>query len=110
MKRDSETAEAFVKSKCCEEGGCHRAKPFLFTRTPTGRWLLITRYHLLEGDDVEVLDRHDVTDQIDNILGQYRNFLDQELQAAMVRQSEAFLEEATAKEPPKLILPSDVRR
>ena len=89
-----------MSRKCCDEGGCHRSKPFLFTRTPTGRWLLITRCQLLGDGDVKVLERHDVTDQIDNILGQYRNFLDEEFQKALTAESLK-----SAAEPPKLVLP-----
>ena len=69
--------------------------------------MLVTRYQYVNdaGDTVmikdlsagvRVLERHDVTEQINNILIQYRAWLDQELVEAMTR--------AAA---PKLILPGE---
>lgn len=97
---------------CCEEGTCHRRRPFLFMKTPDpeNKWLLVTHYHVMEGeteDDrkVEVLERHDVTRQIEQILIQYRGFLDAELEKAMKASAEAQLAQAQRREPPRLYLP-----
>jgi hypothetical protein len=100
--------------RCCAEGDCHRARPFLFTKTPDNRWLLITRWKMLEeatkgsGAQVEVLERHDVTPQLDAILSQYRAFLDEQLTEAMTLQAEhaAAVAEKEAQTP-KLYLPGD---
>lgn len=99
--------------RCCAEGNCHRAKPFLFIKTPDpdNRWLLVTRYKLLEGEtpeqrNVEVLERHDVTIQIERILTQYREFLDAQLEEAMQVASRAALEQAQKEAaPPALWTP-----
>lgn len=81
-------------SGCCSEAGCRRAKPFIFTRIPeTGRWIVVTRWKELEGVEgdrqIEVLERHDVTDQIETILLQYRAWLDAHLMKAATEISSA---------------------
>lgn len=68
-------------SKCCDEAGCKRARPIIFTRLE-GRWLAITRWKDLGSGEIQVLERHDVTSQLDEILLQYRAWLDQQLLAA----------------------------
>lgn len=96
---------------CCNEGNCLRSKPFLFTKTPDDRWLLVTRYQELgEGESgdrqIRVLERHDVTPQLEAILTQYRAFLDRELTKANQAASKAALERAQKEaSKPKLILP-----
>lgn len=99
-------------SKCCEEAECHRRQPVLFTKTPVGRWLLVTRYQFLDDEglasvaptgNVKVLERHDVTAQIDTILMQYRLWLDDEMAKAVERANESELVV------PKLILPTDFK-
>lgn len=101
------------QSPCCEEADCHRRRPFLFMKTPDpeNRWLLVTHYHVMEGAtegdrSVKVLERHDVTRQIETILLQYREFLDAELQAALSTANEAELERVQ-NAAPKLYLPGD---
>jgi hypothetical protein len=102
---------------CCDEGGCRRALPFLFMKTPDpdNRWLLITRYKLNAGEteeqrEVEVLERHDVTIQIERILIQYREFLDAALEEAIKLASAQQLEQLQSERgKPRLILPGDER-
>jgi hypothetical protein len=97
---------------CCNEATCHRRRPFLFLKTPDpeNKWLLVTHYHIREGETeadrkVEVLERHDVTHQIEQILIQYRQFLDAQLEDAMKRSSEAQLAQAERDQRPGLWLP-----
>lgn len=99
--------------KCCGEADCHRAKPFLFLKTPEpeNKWLLVTRYQVLASDNpderpIKVIERHDVTIQIERILLQYREFLDGQLEQAMKIAAGAELERLqTEAQRPKLILP-----
>ena len=75
-------------SKCCDEAGCKRARPIIFTRLE-GRWLAITRWKDLGDGEIQVLERHDVTPQIDEILLQYRAWLDEQLMKAVTAAQEA---------------------
>jgi hypothetical protein len=85
-------------SRCCVEGGCKRYQPFKFARTPDSRWLMITRYRDLGTGEVQVFERHDVTVQLDEILLQYRQWLDAQLVDAVKRANET-----------KLILPNQTK-